>query len=165
MKSNNETIFIKMKKTANGKTGAINMAITADSVSEGYAMETLREMYRAMLAYNGEPESDEEALNKSAQESIVTPKQLETQGLAATIEDMVSSNYKKRFLAEYRQLEIRMKGLRRMLDKYAAGELDFKPTCSYDLLHKQYVHMADYLDDLNLRAVYEGIDVHGDAQV
>jgi len=165
VESNNETIFIKMnKKTANGKNGAINMAIT-DNVSEGYAVETLREMYRAILAYNGEPESDEEAAHKSVQERIVTPKQLENQGLATTIEDMVSSDYKKRFLAEYHQLEIRMKGLRRMLDKYAAGELDFKPTCSYDLLHKQYVHMADYLDDLNLRAVYEGIDVHGDAQV
>ncbi|MBR1694137.1 MAG: hypothetical protein IJ709_01870 [Selenomonas sp.] len=82
-------------------------------------------------------------------------------GLMSTVDDMRSPDYKKRFLAQYRQLAIRVKELQRMLDKYTAGKLDFKPTCPPYLLYKQYVHMADYLDDLNMRAAYEGIDVHG----
>ena len=82
-------------------------------------------------------------------------------GLMSTVDDMRSPDYKKRFLAQYRQLAIRVKELHRMLDKYTAGKLDFKPTCPPYLLYKQYVHMADYLDDLNMRAAYEGIDIHG----
>ena len=81
-------------------------------------------------------------------------------GLLSTVNDMRSQDYKKRFLAEYMQLELRLNSLRRMLDEYAAGELKFTPNCSYDLLHKQYVHMSDYLDDLDLRAVHEGINIH-----
>ena len=82
-------------------------------------------------------------------------------GLMSTVDDMRSPDYKKRFLAQYRQLAIRVKELQRMLDKYTAGKLDFKPTCPPYQLYKQYVHMAEYLDDLNMRAAYEGIDVHG----
>lgn len=42
--------------------------------------------------------------------------------LLDTIPDMVSSDYKKRFIAEYNQIDIRYKKLCNMMDKYEEGE-------------------------------------------
>ena len=80
-------------------------------------------------------------------------------GLLSTIEGMKSPDYKERFEAEYNQLCIRLLGLKRMLKKYQAGTLDFKPSCSYNLLHQQYVYMYDYMRCLATRAYVEDIDV------
>jgi hypothetical protein len=80
-------------------------------------------------------------------------------GLLSTIKGMTSSDYQERFKAEYKQLQIRCDKLRAMLDKYFAGELDFKPKCSYNLLHMQYVHMMDYYRNLCVRAEREGIEL------
>ena len=80
-------------------------------------------------------------------------------GLMSTVDDMRSPDYKKRFQAEFSQLCIRLLGLNKMLEKYLAGTLDFKPSCSYNLLHRQYVHMSDYLRLLLTRAYVEDIDV------
>ena len=80
-------------------------------------------------------------------------------GLMSTVDGMRSANYKERFQAEFGQLCIRLLGLRKMLEKYRAGTLDFKPSCSYNLLHQQYVYMSDYLSTLCTRAYVEDIDV------
>lgn len=80
-------------------------------------------------------------------------------GLMSTVDGMRSANYKERFQAEFSQLCIRLVGLNHMLEKYLAGKLDFKPSCSYNLLHQQYVYMSDYLRTLITRAYVEDIDV------
>lgn len=80
-------------------------------------------------------------------------------GLLSTVEDMKSLDYKKRFKAEFNQLTTRLIGLKYMLKKYQAGTLDFKPSCSYNLLHQQYVHMYNYMRCLTMRAYIENIYV------
>lgn len=77
--------------------------------------------------------------------------------LKETIEMMVSSDYKERFIAEYKQLEIRRNGLYNMLKKYKAGELPFTPSCSYDLLNGQLKAMDMYSEYLEERAKIENI--------
>jgi hypothetical protein len=77
--------------------------------------------------------------------------------LGATSEMMISSDYKERFRAEYLQLKIRIDGLTAMLEKYKAGTLPFKPSCSYELLSKQLNTMALYKMCLEERAEIEKI--------
>lgn len=72
---------------------------------------------------------------------------------------MTSPNYKDRFKGEYLQLRIRIKGLKTMLEKYKAGTLPFKPTCSYELLTKQLNTMELYVMCLEERAKIEDIDL------
>lgn len=79
--------------------------------------------------------------------------------LKDTIEMMNSDDYKERFRAEYFQIRIRYEKLKKMVDKYAAGELSFKPACTIATLHKQEVQMFAYLRTLEFRAEIEGIDL------
>lgn len=72
---------------------------------------------------------------------------------------MKSSDFKERFKAEYVQLTTRASGLAAMLKKYKEGTLSFIPRCSYELLHKQLIHMESYIKDLEERAEVEGIDL------
>ena len=81
--------------------------------------------------------------------------------LLATVFDMKSLDYKKRFEAEYRQLKIRYESLKRMCEKWDAGELDFTPTCPRATYDKQMAAMVDYLSVLEVRAYDEGIDLWG----
>lgn len=81
--------------------------------------------------------------------------------LLATVFDMKSPDYKKRFEAEYCQLQIRYESLKRMCEKWDAGELDFTPTCSRATYDKQLAAMVDYLSVLEVRAYDEGIDLWG----
>ena len=81
--------------------------------------------------------------------------------LSETVELMNSADYKERFKAEYLQLRIRMKGLSNMLKKYKEGSLEFKPTCSYDLLNGQLKAMSMYASYLVERAEIEGIILNG----
>ena len=81
--------------------------------------------------------------------------------LSETVEMMNSADYKERFKAEYLQLKIRMKGLSNMLDKYKEGTLNFKPSCSYDLLNGQLKAMYMYASYLEERAETEGIILNG----
>ena len=82
--------------------------------------------------------------------------------LLMTVLDMFSNDpengYKNRAKAEYNQVKIRAEKLRSMLDKYATGTLNFKPNCSYDLLHSQYVFMKAYMNILEERAKIENIE-------
>lgn len=79
--------------------------------------------------------------------------------LDETVELMNSTNYKDRFKAEVYQLKIRRDKLKTMLVKYKNNQLDFTPTCSYELLHKQLVIMDNYLDILLERAKVENVEL------
>lgn len=77
--------------------------------------------------------------------------------LKDTVELMNSEDYRERFVAEYKQLVIRYKGLRNMLDKWDRGELNFKPTCPRSTYNMQIRAMEDYIAILEARAVMEEI--------
>ncbi len=79
--------------------------------------------------------------------------------LKDTIDLMLSGNYMERFLAEYHQLNIRIAGLEKTLEKYRKGTLDFTLNCPYELLHMQLVIMKVYRDRLEERAKIENIDL------
>ena len=79
--------------------------------------------------------------------------------LIETAEMMGSEDYKERFRAEYIQLKLRMIGLGEMLRKYKNGELNFTPSCSYDLLNGQFKAMDMYASYLEERAEIENIDL------
>lgn len=78
--------------------------------------------------------------------------------LSETIEGMLSKDYQERFVAEYQQLVIRYKGLKKMLDNWDRGKLSFVPTCPRSTYNLQIKAMADYIAVLEARAVMEGID-------
>lgn len=70
---------------------------------------------------------------------------------------MTSDDYKDRFIAEYAQVAIRIKGLSKMLDDLDKGTLTFKPKSRPATLALQLFHMEKYADKLMLRAEQEGI--------
>lgn len=72
---------------------------------------------------------------------------------------MVSDDYRKRFVAEYRQVVIRRDKLRSMVERWDAGTLEFTPTCSRDIYGFQLYVMDGYADILRRRAEIEGIEL------
>lgn len=76
-----------------------------------------------------------------------------------TVELMLSADYKERFRAEYHQTKNRYDKLHAMVVKYDAGTLDFKPTCSIELLKQQKSAMGQYLYCLEVRAQIEHVDL------
>lgn len=70
---------------------------------------------------------------------------------------MMDENYISRFKAEYWQTKIRYNKLHKLIVKYEAGTLPFKPDCPIELLKDQKKHMGLYLYDLEVRAEIEGI--------
>lgn len=78
-------------------------------------------------------------------------------GLAKSVEGMMSADYKERFRAEYAQVKNRFEGLKRMLDRWDAGTLTFVPPCPRDLYGEQLTDMELYLKVLIRRAAIEGI--------
>lgn len=79
--------------------------------------------------------------------------------LKDTIELMVSENYKDRFKAEFYQLKTRRDKLHAMIVKYAAGSLDFEPSCPLELLEEQEEAMDKYIHILEVRAEIEKIEL------
>lgn len=77
--------------------------------------------------------------------------------LKDTVYQMLSSDYKDRFKAEYNQIECRLNKLMTMLEKWNRGELDFTPICPKELLEEQAKVMAKYLEILANRAALESI--------
>ena len=71
--------------------------------------------------------------------------------------DKYETDYKERMKKEYWQLKDRYTKLHNMCVKYEAGTLDFKPTCSLELLKEQKAAMGRYLGVLEVRAEIEGI--------
>ncbi len=79
--------------------------------------------------------------------------------LKDTVELMNSESYKDRLVAEYQQTKIRYEKLHKMLIKYQANTLDFKPKCSIEILTRQKKAMGEYLNALEIRAEIEGIEL------
>lgn len=86
--------------------------------------------------------------------------ELRAMELIDTIGMMTSEDYKERFKAEVCQLDIRMGKLAHMLSAWEAGELDFQPACSFELLEAQLNGMKIYRHFLGVRAEIEGIKLY-----
>lgn len=70
---------------------------------------------------------------------------------------MVSTDYKDRFLAEYIQLETRIKELETMLSNWDKELLTFIPSCPRSTYNLQLKYMKKYLAVLEARAKIEDI--------
>lgn len=68
-------------------------------------------------------------------------------------------DYKKRFINEYKELKERTDKLCHMLDRWLMNDLDFVPSCSFELLESQFHVMKAYLSILEQRAKIEGIEL------
>lgn len=79
--------------------------------------------------------------------------------LKDTVALMESDDYMDRFKAEYYQTKIRYEKLHKMIVKYDAGTLNFKPKCDINLLREQKSCMGNYLNRLEIRAEIEGIEL------
>lgn len=81
------------------------------------------------------------------------------ENLKETVSLMNSDDYKKRFLAEYYQLEYRHSKLKGMLTMWDLVALRFTPSCPRSLYELQVRAMGDYLAILEARAKIEGIEL------
>lgn len=70
---------------------------------------------------------------------------------------MLSTDYKDRFIAEYIQLETRIKGLETMLSNWDKELLTFIPSCPRSTYNLQLEYMKKYLAVLEARAKIEDI--------
>lgn len=77
--------------------------------------------------------------------------------LKDTIDLMKSESYKERFTAEYQQLIIRYKKLKKMCDNW--DSLKFIPECPKGIYKMQLKTMEMYLTILEVRAAIEKIAV------
>lgn len=89
----------------------------------------------------------------------VKPKSEDMDRWEASAELMLSDDYKERFRAEYWQTKIRYNKLHNMVVRYEAGNLDFDPKSTLELLKSQKSAMGQYLYALEVRSVVEGIDL------
>lgn len=85
--------------------------------------------------------------------------------LEATVDLMLSVDYKARFVAEYRQTKIRYERLKNFCNHIEAamshpGKVDMpKHDCALELLREQQRAMGLYLHALEIRAVVEHIEL------
>lgn len=79
--------------------------------------------------------------------------------LKKSVELMLSSDYKERFIAEYMQAKNRFEGLQKMVENWDKGILPFTPTCPRETYNFQLKAMKDYLDILVIRAKIENIEL------
>jgi len=79
--------------------------------------------------------------------------------LKDTIDGMLSKDYKERFIAEYRQLVIRLDKLENVISKAKNNSLEFKLSCPRIVLETQAIYMRNYADILRMRARQEGISL------
>ena len=91
--------------------------------------------------------------------SVDERKKFDKEYLERTAEYMLSDDYKKRFIAEYRQTFFRLKKLGIMLEEYKTGTSDFAPLCGYEVLERQWNAMKAYTEILVERAHLENIDL------
>ena len=67
--------------------------------------------------------------------------------------------WKVRMMREYAFVKTKYEKLHRMIVKYEAGVLDFKPNCSLEILKKQAAAMGSYLYILEMRAEIEDVEL------
>lgn len=80
--------------------------------------------------------------------------------LKETVDLMLSSDYKDRLLAEYKQLSIRRNSLCNMLEKWKDGTLGFTPKAPQSAYIMQLDAMNQYIASLEIRAVIENIQLN-----
>lgn len=68
-----------------------------------------------------------------------------------------------RFVDEYNQLKDRTEKLHKIIVKYEANTLEFRPNCSIELLKEQENAMRQYMYILEVRSQVEGIDLYDNA--
>lgn len=66
-------------------------------------------------------------------------------------------DYQIRYINEYNELKERYQKLCQIIFKYEQDKLDFKLNCPIYLLKQQARHMKMYLEDLEIRSLYEGV--------
>lgn len=71
----------------------------------------------------------------------------------------MNKEYIERFKKEYKETKERYNKLHKMIIKYEAGTLDFKPTCSLEILKEQAMYMGNYLRILEIRAELEKVQL------
>ena len=80
-----------------------------------------------------------------------------------TVNGMLSSDYKERFVAEYQQTKIRYEKLKKFCNKIEAAEIMNRKQpphdCPIHMLREQQNVMGAYLRILELRAEIEGIEL------
>lgn len=69
------------------------------------------------------------------------------------------TDWEKRMVDEYWETKERYDNLRRLIVKYEAGTLDFKPKCTVGLLRDQLDTMRHYLEVLEIRAEIEDVNL------
>ena len=79
--------------------------------------------------------------------------------LKDTVALMNSADYKDRFVAEYMQLDIRIKNLEETIKRCKRGELSFTPSCTVGMLEAQLEAMTEYRLMLQIRAKKENIEL------
>jgi len=72
-------------------------------------------------------------------------------------EKETAPTWQERFIQEYAYVKRKYEKLHRMIVKYEADALDFKPNCSLELLKRQAAAMGTYLYILEIRSEIEGI--------
>lgn len=83
--------------------------------------------------------------------------------LGDTINEMMSPDYRARFVAEYHQTKIRYEKLKKFCDRIEAakitGQIEPKHDCPMSLLRGQQQAMGGYLHILEIRAEIEEIEL------
>lgn len=88
---------------------------------------------------------------------IVMNNRIDVDKLGIAENKSVTPEWQVRFIEEYNELKNRKMKLHKMLVKYDAGTLDFKPTCPVELLKQQEIVMSEYMRILEIRAQMEGV--------
>ena len=83
-----------------------------------------------------------------------------------TVQGMLSSDYKERFIAEYWQTKTRYEKLRAFCNKIEVAQMmnsasypEPEHDCPLELLREQQATMGKYLHLLELRAIIEKVDL------
>ena len=77
--------------------------------------------------------------------------------LRDTVDLMLSKNYDDRLKAEYLQIDIRIRKLQNTIDNW--NNLKFQPKCPKQVLLDQLNCMKKYRDSLDVRLIYEDIEI------
>lgn len=77
--------------------------------------------------------------------------------LKDTVSGMLSSDYREREIAEYRQLNIRINKLAKMIGDCEEEKPEFVPVASLEQLYAQLYAMQSYQKILEWRMVKEGL--------
>lgn len=84
--------------------------------------------------------------------------------LKETIDGMISTDYRERFKAEYRQTKERYERLKAFCNRIEAAERtgreEPRHDCPLELLREQQKRMGMYLETMEIRAAIEQIDLN-----